>query len=362
MDLAPLIEPFNGATSSGEDMSFSTEFDAIADARRFDDPSLSQGEWVTEIKQANWPEVVRLSTDLLSTRTKDLRLAVWLTEALTKTQGAVGLAQGFELITELCAKHWDSLHPQPDDDGDQEQRIGNLEWILGRTDSLVRDIPLTQSAKGRYSSADLESAMNLSKAIERSPNEAEALQANARLTQADFDAARDDTPDSYFVQTRDGARAALRALHTLQQIIDDLLGADGPGFGAARSALENFEHTLGRFTVANDAEDISGNPDESTPDNMDSTMTNQHAAGAVPHSGPLQTRAQALQQLRQVAEFFRRTEPHSPVAYLADKAAKWGEMNLHEWLQSVVKDDGTLAHVEELLGVPKPYQSDDQYE
>lgn len=78
-------------------------------------------------------------------------------------------------------------------------------------------------------------------------------------------------------------------------------------------------------------------------------------------SGPLQNRTQALQQLRQVADFFRRTEPHSPVAYLADKAAQWGEMSLHEWLKTVVKDDGALAHVEELLGIPAPYSSDDQY-
>jgi type VI secretion system protein ImpA len=52
-----------------------------------------------------------------------------------------------------------------------------------------------------------------------------------------------------------------------------------------------------------------------------------------------------------VAEFFRRTEPHSPVAYLADKAANWGELPLHDWLRTVIKDSASLAHVEELLGL-----------
>jgi len=52
-----------------------------------------------------------------------------------------------------------------------------------------------------------------------------------------------------------------------------------------------------------------------------------------------------------VAEFFRRTEPHSPVAYLADKAAHWGEQPLHVWLRSVIKDEASFAHIEELLGV-----------
>jgi type VI secretion system protein ImpA len=68
-------------------------------------------------------------------------------------------------------------------------------------------------------------------------------------------------------------------------------------------------------------------------------------------AGPLRTRAQALQQLRQVADFFRRTEPHSPVAYLADKAASWGEMPLHVWLKSVLKDESAMARFDELLGV-----------
>jgi len=73
-------------------------------------------------------------------------------------------------------------------------------------------------------------------------------------------------------------------------------------------------------------------------------------APAVPAG--LQTRDQALAQLREVADFFRRTEPHSPVAYLADKAASWGEMSLHLWLRTVLKNEETLAGVEELLGVP----------
>jgi type VI secretion system protein ImpA len=40
------------------------------------------------------------------------------------------------------------------------------------------------------------------------------------------------------------------------------------------------------------------------------------------------------------------------VAFLADKAARWGEMPLQQWLREVVKDGGSLAHIEELLGVP----------
>lgn len=36
--------------------------------------------------------------------------------------------------------------------------------------------------------------------------------------------------------------------------------------------------------------------------------------------------------------------------YLADKAASWGELPLHLWLRAVVKDQGTLAQLDEMLG------------
>jgi type VI secretion system protein ImpA len=92
-------------------------------------------------------------------------------------------------------------------------------------------------------------------------------------------------------------------------------------------------------TAGSDAGDDNGTGSETEPTALGGS------------GGPIRTRAQALRQLRQVAEFFRRTEPHSPVAYLADKAATWGEIPLHQWLKQVIKDGGALAHLEELLGV-----------
>ena len=71
-------------------------------------------------------------------------------------------------------------------------------------------------------------------------------------------------------------------------------------------------------------------------------------------AGPIATRADALRRLREVADFFRRTEPHSPVAYLADKAARWGDLPLHEWLRTVVKDPAALAMFDDMLGVEPP--------
>jgi len=47
----------NDNAPCSEDLSFTADLDAIAEARRFDDPTLDQGEWVTDIKEADWPFV-----------------------------------------------------------------------------------------------------------------------------------------------------------------------------------------------------------------------------------------------------------------------------------------------------------------
>ncbi|MBC7859088.1 MAG: type VI secretion system protein TssA, partial [Burkholderiaceae bacterium] len=134
------------------------------------------------------------------------------------------------------------------------------------------------------------------------------------------------------------------ALNGLERAVDARLGADGPGFRAAREALEKVIHFIAPLATR---ENDGGNEDVAV-DAALGAATGDSRAGAI--AGPIQNRTQALSQLRSVAEFFRRTEPHSPVAYLADKAADWGEMPLHLWLRSVVKDTAAIAMLEELLG------------
>jgi type VI secretion system protein ImpA len=64
-----------------------------------------------------------------------------------------------------------------------------------------------------------------------------------------------------------------------------------------------------------------------------------------------QNRADALRRLAAVGDYFRKTEPHSPVAYLVQRAVRWGEMPLDEWLQDVIHDETVLGQLREMLGM-----------
>lgn len=350
MDIEVLLTPVAPEAPCGEDLSFSPEFDRIADMRRADDPSLDQGEWVTALKVADWPGVAQTCETLLRERSKDLRLAMWLTEAWALTQGYAGLAGGLRLCTALCDRHWDALHPQPED-GDHEQRIGNLAWLLQRVVTLAdtRAITLGRQNQG-YSLRDLRLARQAVAQAERHPDDTvRASAASANLEQ--IQRALKETPAPYLRATLEALHDSVAALQDLQTVVDTQLGADGPGFVAARDALEQAAHDLQR--LARDAGALASTPDHPTPAEPTPHTPNMaaHPAAAPAGAGPLRSRAQALQQLRDVAAFFRQTEPHSPVAYLADKAVKWGDMPLHEWLRHVVKDQGAMSHLSELLGL-----------
>jgi hypothetical protein len=57
-----------------------------------------------------------------------------------------------------------------------------------------------------------------------------------------------------------------------------------------------------------------------------------------------------LQRLAEVAGYFQRAEPHSPVSYLVQRAVKWGNMPLESWLTDVIKDETVLSHLRQTLG------------
>jgi type VI secretion system protein ImpA len=76
-------------------------------------------------------------------------------------------------------------------------------------------------------------------------------------------------------------------------------------------------------------------------------------------SGAINDRKDALRRLAEIAAFFQKTEPHSPVSYLVQRAVKWGNMGLETWLKEVIKDQTVLYQLRETLGVDNAAESSD---
>ncbi len=317
LDLEELLAPISDDQPCGEDLAFAPEVDAINRARQADDPSIDQGAWVTTLKEADWKFVAKQCAHLVAQRSKDLQLAVWLVEASAKTHGMRGLADSVFVLAELCDRFWEHLYPTLEDG--VEQRIGNLAWMAARLPQLMLEMAVTED--GAFS------MQRVAGATAAGPDEMAAL-----------DTARRRSARAFYGALQSDCELCEAALARLEQVVDAHLHNDGPGFTAAKAALQ---------TVLHFVRPLAGDPAAAAAPHVAGAAAPLHQAA----DGATQSRAQALAQLRAVADFFRRTEPHSPVAYLADKAAHWGEQPLHVWLRAVVKDDAAFAQFEDLLGL-----------
>jgi type VI secretion system protein ImpA len=359
LDLERLTAPISEAMPCGQDMSFSSEFDAIAEARRSDDPTLEQGDWVADLKTAEWGSVVKQCNAVLLSKTKDMRVAAWLTEASARTESFAGLAQGYRLIAQLCEAYWDGIYPNDD----IEERIGSLSWLLSNSSRWIRELPLIDNGpQARYSMNDFEAAR-----AKRSSSSSDNFgEVDTRPSMEMLDSARRGTSYDFYVQLTAALPECVSAVKELERVMDARLGLDGPSFTSLLDQLVSVDRLAKRF--ARDAgvavEGDFGEAETETESSSAGGSSNSASGGGSGFSGnagDIAGRKQALAELRRVAEYFRRTEPHSPVAYLAERAARWGEMPLHIWLKTVVKEGTSLAQLEELLDIGQAtnFSSDD---
>ena len=216
--IAQLLIPISATHSCGEDISFSSEVDAIAKARLYDDPTLDQGEWVVALKEADWPFVAARCAKLIEAKSKDLRLAVWLAEAQAKTRSFRGLGDAYAVLAGLCEHYWDGLHPLPDD-GEYEQRVGNLAWLLARTPLLVKQMALTEGAP--YSQADFEAARQRASNADATPAQNwGAPTPDADLTLAELEAERRRNSTRFNDALLADAEYCLATLLQLERVVD----------------------------------------------------------------------------------------------------------------------------------------------
>src|SRR5688572_26238662 len=95
-DLESLLAPIPGGDPAGQPVSFvlRQKLDAARKSINPADFSPTDPLRPAEAKPADWPEIVRLTQDILVEQSKDLMTAARMTEGLTKLHGFAGLRDG----------------------------------------------------------------------------------------------------------------------------------------------------------------------------------------------------------------------------------------------------------------------------
>ena len=139
-----LLNPVPGDNPSGASLRYERIYDQIKEARTEDDESIPSGAWQRAGQERPTIQlVIKLAGEALATKSKDLQLAAWLTEAHVKREG-IGLIQPcFKLMHDLQEQFWDTLYPEIED-GDAGMRAVPIEWAANRVAAILREAPITR--------------------------------------------------------------------------------------------------------------------------------------------------------------------------------------------------------------------------
>ena len=328
-----LLNPIPGENPSGASLRYDPLYDKIKEARREDDDA-PQGEWAYERKTADWKQVIKLAGEALATKSKDLQLAAWLTEAMLRFEGFGGLLASLKFCQGLIENFWDTLHPELED-GDAEFRAAPLDWIGSRFDQPVRMVPVTrkgydwfQYKQSRAVGYEADVAGNETKQEART----QAI-ADGKVTAEDFDGAFAATPKAFYAESKQNLDDCLAAIESLSGVCESKFGQATPGFGSLRTALEEVRSAVnGLLQKKRELE-----PDEEPEAGMEAAGAEsgeaETADGAAISGRARKTvsaepadRDDAFSRVAVVARYLRREDPYSPAPYLMLRGLRWGEL------------------------------------
>ena len=335
-----LLNPISTENPSGVDVRYDNKlllYDKIKEARRQDD-GLDQGDWQHERKSADSALVLNLTQEALATKTKDLQLAAWLTDALLRTEGFSGLRQGLMLCQGLISNFWDTLFP-PIEDGDMELRAAPLDWMGSALDLPLKSIPLVRAGYNflKYKESRLVGYEEQNQGDKERKVRAQRIE-EGKLTPEEFDKAFAETPKAFYLQSEKELDGCLAALKSLEETCDERFGNNGPALNRLRTSTEEVRQVVhlllqkkretepdpveeapvesGAEGVAAEGASAAGPARSTVPSIVISIMTSSEPAD----------RREMIANVAKAAAFLRQREPHSPAPYLMMRGLRWGEL------------------------------------
>jgi type VI secretion system protein ImpA len=359
-DLEALLAPIPGDAPQGtdirEDFAATSLYNRLRDARseardaeRGQDAAAADQE--VRDPAPHWRTVRELALKALAETTKDLEVAAWLTEALLRSHGLGGLTAGAKVMGGLAEQYWDGLFPLPDEDG-METRVSPVTGLNGRDGAGSLMQPL-------YKLALFTRRQDGTPVAFYQYRQAEQQSTTAADRRAAFEALENDARAAGgrgFAAGLADAWAARAAWQAMATVMDEKAGADGPSTTAVRDLLSGIIEVAKRYAPPDAVAAVEGAAGETAA----GETADAGAPGTVPSagvavaSGPVASREDALRTLGEIATFFRRTEPHSPLSYTLDEAVRRGRLTWPELLQEVVGDMAVRNGILTVLGIRPP--------
>lgn len=338
--LDDLLTPISDSSPAGVDLRYEAVYDEIRKERE-EEADLPQGAWQRERKTADFQKVIKLATEALAKRSKDLQIAAWLTEAKLRREGFGGLHEGIELLRGLMSHFWDDLYP-PIEDDDVEFRAAPLEWLGNYLEPSVKRVPLNGSGHDWFDYTDGRALGTEEEAEQDSSKAAKRQQGidDGKVTIEEFEEGFAATPKAWYKQLASDLRSAGTSLDSLEGESDERFGEFAPSYRKLREAMGEVEGVAAKLLEAK-LEKEPDPPGESEVEHAEDGGGDLVEAGeAVPAPGAARptgssggtvsldpsSRDDAGRRIAAAARFLRRDDPRDPAAYLLVRGFRWGEL------------------------------------
>jgi type VI secretion system protein ImpA len=324
LDIEPLLSALVGEAPCGVDLEYDAAFLALLEAGA----GKPETQWAAAVTP-DWPAVLEQALQL-ARRTRDLRIAVWVTRSAAHVHGLFGVVRGLQLLQGLIERHWGDVHPKldPGEDNDPAMRVNALMPLL-HTDAGLADVraaPLTDE-RGALRVRDLELGVGRVEPLdgESVPTEDGVLKALTATLKA--------TPDLGEIM-----RAGHGAVVRIEASLAERIGADrSPDFAALNKLLA---------IVAQAAQRASGGVEADAAPGSGGAVP---ARPAVSVPGAIATREEAIQALQRVCDWIERNEPSHPAPLLIRRAQRLMSKSFLEIIRDLMPDG--LVQVEKLAGI-----------
>lgn len=278
LSIDELLAPISEERPAGEDITVAPEWQTINEARRKDR--------LLGRQNTDWPMLREVLVDCLAHKAKDLRLAMWLTEAEVKLHGFAGLRDSFRLLSGLITNFWDSgLYPEADG-GDLQFRAMPLVWMSGPDDTLadaIREVPLTArgDSGANYSYRDYTTSRRIGSERDLINANGDIDEEKQKKRQRDL-AAGGVSVEMFEEAVRATRRAGIEPLaevlneafvefKALDKLLDEKFADEAPGTSEAREAFDD-SRRLVEIVVKRKREE---EPDRATPSGGEVQPTTQ---------------------------------------------------------------------------------------
>jgi len=272
-----------------------------------------------------WGDIKNRATEALA-KSKDLRVLAFLGSAVLRTDGFAAFSDTLTVAAKWLEMYWNQVFPVVSEDAILRRNALNcFADPMGVVDGLRR-LPLVASrVHGTFSLRDIDIVTGQITVKDGDP----------RPSEDQINGAFGEMPVEDLTALHVSASGAVAALKTIDGQMRDAAGSDAtPQFDGLSSQLVKIERFVASQLALRPGHDV-GSAEGGAP-----------AAGAGQfRSGVIGSRQDAIAALDAVADFFRRTEPSSPIPLFLARAKRLVSKDFLEVLADIAPDAVAQARV-----------------